>query len=84
MVEVFTSVKKYLRLARAYPGIPPVVDLKQVKIERYLYSWTYDKHKGLLTSEEKITFDGNSESWPVFCIEMRGILIKYDIQDLLS
>ena len=84
MVEVLTSVKKYLRLARAYPGIPPVVDLKQVKIERYLYYWTSDKHKGLLTSEEKITFDSNSESWPVFCIEMTGILIKFGLQELLS
>ena len=84
MVVVLISVKMYLSLDRAYPGLLHVVDLKRVTLQQYLSFWTSAKQKGILTSEEKITFDGNSESWPVFCIEMRGILIKYDIQDLLS
>ena len=78
------SVKKYLNQARAYPGLPPVVYLKQVTFERNLSYLTSAKQKGLLTSEEKITFDGNFETWPVFCIEMTGILIKFGLQELLS
>ena len=84
MVGVLISVKKYLRLARACPGLPPVIDLKQVTLKKYVSYLTSDKQKGLLNSEEKITFDGNSESWPVFRIEMTGILIKYGLQELLS
>ena len=36
IARVIISVKKYLSLARAYPGLPPVVYLKQVTLERYL------------------------------------------------
>ena len=32
----------------------------------------------------KIDFDGASESWPIFCIEMTGILIKYGLLQFLS
>ena len=39
---------------------------------------------GILTCEGKITFDGASESWPVFRIYMAGILIKYGLSKLLS
>ena len=77
------SVKKYLNQARAYPGLPPAVYLKQVTFEQNLSYLTSAKQKGLLTSEEKITFDGNSESWLVFHIEMTGILIKCGLQGLL-
>ena len=45
--------------------------------------WTSAKQKGLLTIEEKITFGGSSESWPVFHIELTGILTKYGLQELL-
>ena len=84
MVGDLTSVKKYLNLARVYPGIPPIVDLQHVRLERYLSSWMSTKKRGILTSYEKIIFNGSSESWPVFLIEMIGILIEYGLQELLS
>ena len=68
MVEVLISVKKYLKLACTYPGIPPVVDMKRATLEQYISSWTSAKKKVLLTCEDKITFDGSYESWPVFFI----------------
>ena len=37
------------------------------------------KQTGILTCEEKITFDDISESWPVFRTEMTGILIKHGL-----
>ena len=81
---VLISVKKYLSLACTYPGPPPMVDIKRVMLERYLSSWTFSNQKGLLTCEEKIPFYANYDSWPIFCIEMTGIIIKYGIQKLLS
>ena len=39
---------------------------------------------GILTFELKITYDGVSESWPVFRIEMTGILIKKFLFQLFS
>ena len=46
--------------------------------------WTFAKQTGIPTCEEDITFGGTSESWPVFCIEMAGILTKYGPLQLLS
>ena len=80
MVGSLTSVKKYLILARASPGILPVVGLQRVMLEQYLSYWTSAKQKGVLTSEEKIMFDGSSKIWPVFRIDITGILIKYGLQ----
>ena len=79
MVGVIIPVNNYLILARGYPGIQPVADLQRAMIEQYLSSWTSAKQKGLLACEEKIIFDGNSESWPVFRIEITGILISYGL-----
>ena len=45
MVGVLTNVKKYPSLARDYPGIIPVVDLKRVTLEQYLSSWTSAKQR---------------------------------------
>ena len=84
MVGVLISVKKYLSLARVYPGLPPVAIMIRVTLERYLSSWTSAKKKIILTCEEKITFDGVSESFPVFRIEMTGILIKHGLLQLFS
>ena len=56
----------------------------RVTLERFLSSCTYAKQNGVLTCEERIKFDGVSESWTVFCIEMKGILIKYGILKLFS
>ena len=83
MVGALTPVKKYLSLDRFYPGLPPIVGMQRVTLEQYLSSWMPAKHKGILTSEEKITFDSIYESWPVFRIETTGILIKYGLQELL-
>ena len=38
---------------------------------------------GILTCEEKIAFDGASESWPVFRIETTGILTKHALLHFL-
>ena len=80
---VLISVKNYLSLAIIYPGLPPVLGMLIAKIKVYLSSCTSAKQMGILTCEENITFDGASESWPVFRIEMTGILIKNGFLQLL-
>ena len=42
------------------------------------------KHSGILTCEEKIFFDGETEIWPVFCMEMNGVPIHRELLQLLS
>ena len=37
---------------------------------------------GILTFKENILFDGSSESWLVFCIELTSILIQNDLLEL--
>ena len=83
-VGFLISVKKYLSLARVYPAPPPVVGVLRVMLEGYLSSWTSAKHMGIPTYEEKITFDGASESWNFFRIDMTGIRIKHGILRFLS
>ena len=78
------SAKQYLSLERVYLGIPPIKGLSRTVLERYLSSWKSAKQKGLLTSEDKITFDGSSESWPIFSIELTDFLIKYGLWEILS
>ena len=58
--------------------------MPRVTLEEYLSSWTSTKQKGTLTCDEKITFDGVSEIYPVFRIEMTGILIKYGLLKFFS
>ena len=84
IVGVLISVKNYISLSRVYPGLPHVAVILIVALEVYIYSWTSAKQMGVLTCEENIKFDGASESWPVFRIEMTGILIKHGILQLLS
>ena len=83
IVGALIFLKKYLSLARVYPGIPPVVGMIRVTLEGYLYSWTSDKQNGILNFEDKITFGSVSESWPVFRIDMTGILIKRGLLQLI-
>ena len=68
MVGALISVKKFLKIAKIYPGLPPVESLDKASLEIYLYLWTSAKQSGILTCEEKIVFDCAPESWPVFCI----------------
>ena len=68
-------------MAHVHLGLPDITGLTHTQIERYLSSWKYAKQKGLLTCEEKISFDGSSENWPAFRIELTGILIKYGIRE---
>ena len=77
-------MKNCLGLARVYPGLPPVVGMLRLTLEGYLSSCTSVKQMGILTCEEKITFDGASDSWPVFRIDMTGILIKHGLFQLIS
>ena len=81
---VLISVKNYLSLAIIYPGLPPVLGMLIAKIKVYLSSCTSAKQMGILTCEENITFDGASESCPVFGTEMTGFLIKPALLQLLS
>ena len=60
-----------------------MVGMLRVTIEGHLSSWTSTEQMGILTCEENITFDGASESWPVFRIEMTGILIKNGFLQML-
>ena len=84
IVGYVTSVKKLLRLSRIYPGLPPVVDMPIVMIEGYPSLWDSVKNIGILTCEGKITFDGASERWPFFRIEVTIILIQRGLFKLLS
>ena len=61
-----------------------MLGMLRVMIEGYLSSWTSANQKGIFTCEEKKAFVGASESWPVFLIEMTGILIKYGLIQLFS
>ena len=61
-----------------------MVGIPRVTLKVYLYSWTSDKEIGVLTCEENITFDGASEIYPVFCIDMTGIIIKRGLFHVLS
>ena len=60
-VGALLYVKKFLSLAKIYPGLPPVESLDRASLERYLSSWTSVKRSGILTCEEKIVFDGAPE-----------------------
>ena len=80
----YADVKKFLSLARAYPGLPSVVSMPRSTLEGYLSLWTYAKQIGILACEEKIVFDGDSEIWPVFRIEMIFILIQQVLLHFLS
>ena len=64
------------------PRDTPVVVMFIVTLEKCFSSWTSDNQKGILTCEEKIKFDGFSESLTVFRIEITGILIKYGLLQL--
>ena len=79
MVVPFISAKLCLSLAHVHPGLPEIMGLTRTQLERYHYSWTSAKQKGLFTCDEKVSFDGSSESWPTFRIELTGILIKYGL-----
>ena len=61
MVGPRISAKYYLSLAHVYLGLPDITGLTRTQIKRYLSSWKSDNQKGLLTCEEKISFDGSSE-----------------------
>ena len=82
MVVPLISAKAYLSLACYHPGLPVITGLTRTQLERYLSSWTSAKQKGLFTCDEKISFDGSSERWPAFRIELTGILIKYGLWEL--
>ena len=84
IVGVLISVKNYLRLACVYPVLPLALGMLRFTLEGYLSSWTSAKNMGIPTCEENITFYGVSESWPVFRIEITGILIKHGFLQLFS
>ena len=79
-----TSVKIYISLTRAYPGLTPVVGMLRVMIEGYLSSWKFGDKIEILTCEERISIEGASESWPIFRIYITGIIIKHVIFQLIS
>ena len=83
MVAPLVSVREYLGLRRAHPSLPGIRELTRLQLDSYLSSWSSAKQKGIFHCEEKVSFDGNSESWPAFRIELTGILIKHGIRELL-
>ena len=83
MVGSLILAKEYLSLRRVHPSLPDIRDLTRTQLERYISSWSSAKQKGLFPCDEKVSFDGNSESWPGFHIELTGILIKNGLQEIL-
>ena len=83
MVGPLISAKDYLSLRRIHPSLSDIRELTLTQLERYLSPWSSAKQKGLFPCDEKVSFDGNSESWPGFCIELTGILINHGLRELL-
>ena len=82
MVASLVLVKEYLSLRRIHPSLPAIQDITRLQLDSYLSSWSSAKQKGLFPCYEKVAFDGNSESWPAFCIELTGILIKNGFREI--
>ena len=53
-----------------------------MQLDSYLLSWIFSKQKVLFSYDEKVAFDGNSDSWLAFRIELTGILIKNGLREL--
>ena len=84
MVGALISVKKYLTVPQDYPGLLYVVDIYRVFLGICLSSWASAKHNCILTCEGNIAFDFSPESWPVFHIELTGIIIQCGLLQLFS
>ena len=82
MMAVLVLAKKYLSLRCIHPSLPDIKDVTRLQLDSYLSSWNSVKGKGLFPCVETITFDENSESWPAFCIELMGVLIKHGLRGL--
>ena len=82
MVGAPIDVKEYPTVVQYYLGPPSAVDLDRVLLEIYLFSWSSANLSGILTCEENIAFDGSPESWPVFRIELTGIIIQLRLLQL--
>ena len=84
MVRAIISVNKYFTLDQSYPGLLSMVYLDDVSLELYMSSWAYLKQTRILTCDQKIAFDGYPDSWPVFRIELTGIIIQRGLFQLYS
>ena len=82
MVSVLVLVKQHLSLKSIHPRLPAIQDITRLQLDGYMSSWCYVKGKGLFPPVETIAFDGSSESWPEFRIELTGILIKHGFREL--
>ena len=82
MVAPLVLAKENLRLRRIHPSLPGIRDVTRLQLDSYLLSWSYAKQKSLFPCDEKVAFDGNSEIWTAFRIELTGILIKHGLQEL--
>ena len=83
MVGPLILAKEYLILRRVHPILPDIRALTRTQLERYLVSWSSAKQEGPFTCDQRVSFDGNSESWPGLHIKVTGILIKHGLQKLL-
>ena len=82
MMAVLVLSKQYLSLMCIHPSLPDIEDVTRLQLDSYLSFWSSVKGKGLFPCVETITFDENSESWPAFCIELMGVLIKHGLRGL--
>ena len=82
MVAVLLLVKQYLPLRSFHPSLQAIKDFTRLQLDGYLSSWISVKGKGLFPCVETIAFDGSSESWPAFRIELTGVLIKHGLREL--
>ena len=57
--------------------------LDQGNLGQYLYFWASTNITEILNFGEDVAFDSSPESWPVFRIELTGILIKRGLLELL-
>ena len=73
------STKKYIVVAETYTNLNKMDKLERNLMEQYLYSCNSEKSAGILTSEEDIVLDGYPERWPIFHLELNGVLTKFGL-----
>ena len=78
------SMKKYIVVAETYTNLTKMDKLEIKLMDLYLYSCNSAKSAGILTCEEDIVFDVPPEKYPIFYVELNGILMKCGLLSVLS
>ena len=77
-------MNKYIVVAETYTNLNKIDKSEINLMEQYLYSCNSAKSAGILTYEEDIVFDGYPEIWPIFHVELNGVLMEFGLLSVLS